>query len=330
VPEERLLAIELNVEAFRVWYASALLAEGLAHCLAARRLLDATIPPLVAAKFWLAFARLGQYSPRADCFEAAQRAAGMFGDLGEASLAYDAYATVAAIGARRGALAETAAALAAAGRIEDPGWPSRQRAAVRFGRYLWCQMDGRYAQALEYARQQQQLYREDGSIVGEQFATGNLGFALLALGRPEAALAEVRPAIARLEALNAGASAGHVIGAEAIALAMLGRHDEARARARVAYARLQHEGDTLWLLEPLASSAAAQGRPADAARIAGFVDARYAVTGEVRRAPARERRAALDALLAARLADDERRERLAAGAAMSDDEAFALALGDPG
>jgi predicted ATPase/DNA-binding winged helix-turn-helix (wHTH) protein len=327
-PEERLLAIELNVEAFRVWYASALLAEGLAHCLAARPLLDATIPPLVAAKFWLAYAKSGQYSPRADCFEAAQRAAGMFGDLGEASLAYDAYAAVAAIGARRGAVAETDAALAAAERIEDPGWPSRQRAAVRFGRYLWCQMGGRYAQALEYARQQQQLYREDGSVVGEQFAIGNLGFALLALGRPEAALAEVRPAFARLEALNAGAGAGHVIGAEAIALAMLGRHDEARARARVAYARLQHEGDTLWLLEPLASSAAALGRPADAARIAGFVDARYATTGEVRRAPARERRAALDALLDAGLADDERRELLAAGAVMSDDEAFALALGD--
>ena len=327
-PEERLLAIELNVEAFRVWYASALLAEGLAHCLAARPLLDATIPPLVAAKFWLAYAKSGQYSPRADCFEAAQRAARMFGDLGEASLAYDAYATVAAIGARRGAVAETDAALAAAERIEDPGWPSRQRAAVRFGRYLWCQMGGRYAQALEYARQQQQLYREDGSVVGEQFAIGNLGFALLALGRPEAALAEVRPAFARLEALNAGAGAGHVIGAEAIALAMLGRHDEARARARIAYARLQHEGDTLWLLEPLASSAAALGRPADAARIAGFVDARYATTGEVRRAPARERRAELDALLAAGLADDERRELLAAGAVMSDDEAFALALGD--
>ena len=327
-PEERLLAIELNVEAFRVWYASALLAEGLAHCLAARPLLDATIPPLVAAKFWLAYAKSGQYSPRADCFEAAQRAARMFGDLGEASLAYDAYATVAAIGARRGAVAETDAALAAAERIEDPGWPSRQRAAVRFGRYLWCQMGGRYAQALEYARQQQQLYREDGSVVGEQFAIGNLGFALLALGRPEAALAEVRPAFARLEALNAGAGAGHVIGAEAIALAMLGRHDEARARARIAYARLQHEGDTLWLLEPLASSAAALGRPADAARIAGFVDARYATTGEVRRAPARERRAELDALLDAGLADDERRELLAAGAVMSDDEAFALALGD--
>ena len=327
-PEERLLAIELNVEAFRVWYASALLAEGLAHCLAARPLLDATIPPLVAAKFWLAYAKSGQYSPRADCFEAAQRAARMFGDLGEASLAYDAYATVAAIGARRGAVAETDAALAAAERIEDPGWPSRQRAAVRFGRYLWCQMGGRYAQALEYARQQQQLYREDGSVVGEQFAIGNLGFALLALGRPEAALAEVRPAFARLEALNAGAGAGHVIGAEAIALAMLGRHDEARARARTAYARLQHEGDTLWLLEPLASSAAALGRPADAARIAGFVDARYATTGEVRRAPARERRAELDALLDAGLADDERREFLAAGAVMSDDEAFALALGD--
>ncbi len=328
-PDDRLLAIELNVEAARVWYASALLAEGLAHCLAAQRLLDATTPPLVEARFWLAFAKAGQYSPRADCFEAAQRSARMFGELGEASLAYDAFATVAAIGARRGALAETAAALSAAERIENPAWSARQRAALRFARFIWCTMDGRYDEALEYAQQQQQLYREDGSDIGVQLAIGNRGFALLALGQPEAALAEVRPAIGRLEAQNAGAGAGHIIGAEAIALIELGRHDEARERARVACARLQKEGDTLWLLEPLALSAAAQGRPADAARIAGFVDARYAETGEVRRAPARERRVELDALLAGELAGDDLARHLAAGAAMREDGAFALAFGDP-
>ena len=328
-PDERLLAIELNVEAFRVWYASALLAEGLTHCLAAQSLLDATIPPLVEAKFWLAFAKAGQYSPRADCFEAAQRAARMFGELGEASLAYDAFATVVAIGARRGALAETAAALSAAEGIENPAWPARQRAALRFARFIWCTMDGRYDQALEYARQQQLLYRAEGSDIGEQFAIGNRGFALLALNQPEAALAEVRPAISRLESLNAGAGAGHIIGAEAFALLALGRHDEARVRGRAAHARLQREGDTLWLLEPFALSAAAQGRLADAARIAGFVDARYAATGEVRRAPARTRREELDALLGAALGDAERAAHLEAGAAMTDDEAFALALGEP-
>ena len=328
-PDQRLLAIELNIEAFRVWYASALLAEGLAHCMDARSLLDATIPPLVEAKFWLAFAKAGQYSPRADCFEAAQRAARLFGALGEPSLAYDAFATVAAIGARRGTLAETKAALLAAGRIESPEWPARQRAALRFARFICCMMDGRYAEALQCARQQQQLYREDGSDIGEQLAIGNRGFALLALNEPEAALAEVRPAIARLESLNAGAGAGHIIGGEAIALIRLGRHGEARERARVAYARLQHEGDTLWLLEPLALSAVAEGRPADAARIAGFVDARYAQTGEVRRAPERSRRAELDRWLAAALDDVARAACFEAGAAMADDEAFALAFDEP-
>jgi hypothetical protein len=120
-----------------------------------------------------------------------------------------------------------------------------------------------------------------------------------------------------------------VIGTQMLALALLGRHDEARERGRAVYARLQREGDALWLLEPLALGAAQEGRVPDAARIAGFVDARIAATGDVRRAPARARRARIDALLAAGLDDDERRALLAEGAALREDEAFALALATP-
>jgi predicted ATPase/DNA-binding winged helix-turn-helix (wHTH) protein len=329
-PDERLLAIDLHAAAYRVWYAAALLAEGLAHCLQARALLDATIPPQSEARFWLSLAKSGVFSARAECLAAAQRAAQMFREQGERSLAYDALAATAAIGARRGASEVVMAALDAAERLEDPAWPPRQRATVRFARYMWCTMDGRYAEALEYARQQRDLYRQDGSVIGEQFAIGNAGSMLVAMGQPEAALAEMQPATARLEELRAGAGAGHIIGAEAVALVALGRHDEAIARARTAFARLQREGDEHWLLEPLAWSAALRGRYADAARITGFVDARLAAVGEVRRAPARERRAAIDALLARGIADDVRRLHLAAGAAMKDDEAFALALGGTG
>jgi predicted ATPase/DNA-binding winged helix-turn-helix (wHTH) protein len=326
-PHERLLAIELHAAAQRVWNASALLAEGLAHCLDARRLLDATVPPRTEALFWLALAKAGTFSPHAECYAAARKAAAMFADLGETSLAYDALAVAAAIGTRRGASDEAAAALDEAERIEDSRWPPRQRAAVRFARYMWCTMDGRHAEALGFARRQRDLYREEGSVVGEQFAIGNIASVLLAMGQPEEALAKVRPAVDRLEALGAGAGAGHNIGTETIALVMLGRHDEALARARVAFTRLQREGDPYWLLEPLAWSAALQGRYADAARIVGYVDARFAATGEVRRAPARQRRAAVDALLAEGIADDERRACASAGAAMSDDDVFALALG---
>jgi predicted ATPase/DNA-binding winged helix-turn-helix (wHTH) protein len=328
-PHEHLLAIELHAAAQRVWNASALLAEGRAHCLEARRLLGAKVPRRTEALFWLALAKAGTFSPHAECYAAASKAARMFGDLGETSLAYDALATAAAIGTRRGAFDEAAAALDEAERIEDPTWPPRQRAALRFARFMWCTMDGRYPEALGFARQQRDLYREDRSAVGEQFAIGNIGAVLLAMGQPEVALAEVRPAIDRLEALGAGAAAGHNIGTETIALVMLGRHDEALARARIAFARLQREGDPYWLLEPLAWAAALQGRYADAARIVGFVDARYAVTGEVRRAPARQRRAAVDALLADGLTDDERHACASAGAAMADDAVFALALGTP-
>lgn len=329
VPEERLLAIELYTGAARVWGLCALFAESLAHGLAARRLLDATVPPRMEAHFWLALAASGTYSPIPECFAAAQKAARMFVDLGDRALAYDALMKVATIGARRGARAEVAAALAEADRIEDPSWPARQRAQARFARFMWCMMGGRYAEALEFARQQRDLYREEGNVVGEQVVASNIGELLLAVGQPEAARAEILPAAARLEALHADAAAGHVIGVDMCALIMLGRHDEARARGRAAYVRLQREGDTLWLLDSLAWSAALQGHHADAARIAGYADARFAETGEVRRGIGGERRAAVDALLAGNLSEDEWRASLTAGAAMSDSEVFALALGEP-
>jgi len=325
-PSARLLAIELNIEAARVWHATALLAEGLAHYQAARELLDGTIPPTVEARFWLAFARSGQYSARADCFAAAYKAAQMFGEQGEPRFAYDALITRAAIGARRGELAETVAALDAAERLEDPGWPPRQRAALSFGRYLHAAMEGRHQACIEHATRQQLLYREDASNIGEQLAIGNRCFALLALDRAEEALAEIRPAIARLVELGADAFAGHAMGAEALALLLLGRRVEARERGRAAYARLQHEGDTLWLLEVFALGAAREGRLADAARLDGYVDARYTASGEVRRAPARKWHEEVVALVGRGLAPSERAALSAEGSALSEAAAYTLAF----
>ena len=329
-PGERPLAIELHVAGGRVWYGSALLAEGLAQCLAARGLLDASIPPQTRARFLLTLAAAGQYNAQAECMHAGQEAARLFVELSDPGHAYDALTKVAGLGTRLGGSADVVAALDAAGRLEDPAWPARRRAQVPFARYMLAITEGRYADALAHARRQRDLYREDGSTIGIELATTTVGAALLALERPEDAVAELAPARARLDALGAGALGGHLAGFEAVALIVLSRHSEARALARTAYALLQREGDTLWLLVPLALSAAMEGRLADAARIAGYSDARQALPGRARRAPERDRRARVDALLAAGLSDEERRARLAEGAALREDEVFALALAAPG
>ena len=328
-PDDRQLALELHAVGMRVWYASALRAEGLVRCLAARGLVDASVPPATRARFLHALAAAGEFTARAECMEAGLEAARLFLDLSDRGRAYDVLTKVAVIGIRLGTKAEALAALAEADRLEDAAWPPRQRAQASYARYHAALGDGRYAEALAHARRQRDLYREGDSVVGIELAATNVGTALVALERPREAIAELAPARARLAALGAGALACHLAGIEAVALIVLARHEEARALARTALALLQREGDTLWLLVPLALSAAMEGRFADAARIAGCSDARLALPGRVQRAPERDRRAQLDALLAAGLSADEYRAQLAEGATLREDEAFALALAAP-
>ena len=325
-PDDRQLALELHAVGMRVWFASALRAEGLARCLAARALVDPSVPPETRARFLHALAAAGEFAARAECLQAGLEAARLFLDLSDRGRAYDVLTKVAVIGIRLGATTAAAAALAEAERLEDAAWPPRQRAQACYARYHAALANGRYADALANARHQRDLYREGDSVVGIELAATNVGTALVALDRSREAIAELAPARARLAALGAGALACHLAGIEAVALIGLGRHAEARALAREAHALLQREGDTLWLLVPLALSAAAEGRLADAARIAGFSDARLALPGHGSRAIERDRRAQLDALLTAGLSGEELRAQLSEGAALREDEAFALAL----
>ncbi|HEX4884539.1 MAG TPA: hypothetical protein VFX05_10405, partial [Casimicrobiaceae bacterium] len=119
---------------------------------------------------------------------------------------------------------------------------------------------------------------------------------------------------------------GHVHDILAVVATLQGRHDEAIAWARAAFDDLRRQGDELRLLETLALNAALHGRMADAAVVVGFVDAEAARTGEVRWPPTAERRARLDALLAA--APGDLAGRRDAGTRASVEQAFAHAFGD--
>ena len=85
-------------------------------------------------------------------------------------------------------------------------------------------------------------------------------------------------------------------------------------------------GDTKGALDHLALRAALVGRSADAARVAGYVDAVFAAKGIVRQVNEARARARLDRLLQDGLDAGARAQPLAHGAALSEEDACRLAL----
>ncbi len=79
-------------------------------------------------------------------------------------------------------------------------------------------------------------------------------------------------------------------------------------------------------LDHLALRAALVGRSADAARVAGYVDAMFAAKGVVRQVNEAQARARLDRLLHDQLGSVERAKLLAEGAIMREEDACRLAL----
>ena len=190
-------------------------------------------------------------------------------------------------------------------------------------------MVGRYEDALHFAQQQEAIHRVDGQELGQQFAAGNIAWAEVALGESERAIARLQAALRGLDAIGQTSLNGGICAVLMIALIDLDRHDEALTYARQAHAALQREGDTTWLLEPLALRAALCGRTADAARIAGCVDAIFERTGEVVSLRATEgRRQRLDALLAEQLPSAELAALRSEGRQLGEERVFALALAD--
>ena len=320
------LTIELHALSFRIWYATGLMYEGIQRCLRVSPRIGPDTPTELAAQFWLTLGRLGNHTPRLECLQAAQCAAAHFRQLGDSPNLHRALLTAATLAARRGDPEGVESALAEAESIEDPAWPAVPRAARQFARHLWAMMVGRYDEAKEFAQNQQAIHRNEGPALGEHLAAGNIAAAELAVEEPASAAARLETALRELEALGQTAMNGANHAVLMTALVDLDRHAEALHQARRAHALLQREGDTTWLLEPLALRATLCGRVADGARIAGCVDAIFQRTGEVSLRATEARRARLDTLLAQQLPAVELAALRAEGAQFSEERVFALAL----
>ena len=301
-------------------------AEGIERLLALRDRVHDGVPTEHAARYWLSLATLGMrsYEPR-ESFDAALRAADLYRSLGDDSRCYDALICAAVQGH---STRERDLAIAEAARLERPAWPARQRAGLLYARCWLHARLGRYEEALACAEQQAAINREGSDPVGEQAAMANVASMELLLGRPDAALAHGRAAIARLDAIGAAAVAGYQHWIVMIALMLLKRLDEARDAGRMASTLLSREGDKYRVLPALALLAALQGRIADAARIVGKDDTKYGRADVPRPPIAAFLRTRLDPLLASGLPPSEIERLRAEGAAMRDEQVFRLGFGD--
>jgi tetratricopeptide (TPR) repeat protein len=305
------------------------MAEGLARCLALRRHIDSGVSATAAARFWLTIAELAVYSIRREGYDAAVRAAALYGDLDDDQRRFESLTYAAVQATRFGTLDEMKAQIDQAAQIERPEWPARQRAKLQFARCFWFARQGRFDEALARAQRQVAICREGGVELGALYGMSNVTFVEILLGRHREAADHASAAIARLHALGADAGAGHLYANRSVSLLLLGRLDDALADARNAYVRLLREGDQHRILLPLALVAALQGRLEAAARIAGFDDAVQVRSGENASIVAPLFRSRLDTLLTARLGTDERAKFALEGAGLAEEEAFRLALGDP-
>ena len=305
------------------WVGSGQMMEGMGRCL---REPAVPLSTEVEARLKLTIAHLGNFTARADCFEAAGRAADLFGQLGDAMSRVDALISRTIVGSRRGMTTETGEALDVATRLVRPDWPPWLRGRLGVARMQYLLYADDAPGALDAAWHQYECYREGRglAVFDQAMALINVAFCETLLGRYESA-------IERLEGvLNQKQWLGLTLATLTRTLVLRnepGDVDRALAYGSEAWplVRLQFRGTRL--LEVMAVAHARRGAPDLAARLIGQARAACAQDGEVE-FPFR-RRMIGDVLeeLRARHGQSQVDGWCAAGAALNDDEAASLAFG---
>jgi len=323
----RLDATALNLAAAcpSAFYGAHSSGEGFRRLLSVAPRVDPGLPVDVRARFWLSLARLGTRMARAESFEAAMKAAGLFLELSDDQQRYTALTCAIAISARCDTGADVEALIADALRLERDDWPPVLLSRLQWGRHRWLLRQDRPDQAIAYALRQVELAVKAGDPDARGVEGANVAYCELAMGRAKAAERRVRSVLDATRGSDVGM--GHALDNLAMALACQGKFDEALAIARRAFADLKPSGDEFMLLDGLAMIAAEQGRLHDAALIAGHADANLAERRFLRVPLSKKWRVRTEQLLAA-LPSSEVAQLQLFGAAMPTQRAFEHAFGD--
>ncbi len=146
------------------------------------------------------------------------------------------------------------------------------------------------------------------------------------LGRFDAAVTQLRTELEALRRINAPYGIAQALGFLAGAHALRGDRDEALVNGRLAVADMQRGQNCIWMLLCIALVHARHGEEARAASLMGYVDGEFARTGHVLAPMFTRIRDEIVARAQAALDAGRVRRQTAAGAALTEEQAIALAL----
>jgi predicted ATPase/DNA-binding winged helix-turn-helix (wHTH) protein len=325
-PGQQTLAVSIAGSAARLWDKLSLLAEGRRYLDRAEGLITAETPPAIAGRLHRQIGNLWHSSDRARALAALERAEAIYRALDDPGNLGAVLALIGLVRGFRGAAAAAERALREARLLLESAGRPKSLLNVMNNLGVLSAMNGDMAAARDLFEQALLITRRSGAREGEVLALINLAEIEFNLGQIDAAVRRTGEAVAYLRATGQQADLGWALVNLATYLLRAGRLGEAGAVAREALRLVRPVGGFILrvCLQQSALLAAGAGHLAEAALLAGFVDAGYRSAGEPREATEQRVYDELQGKLADLPAPEL--ERLATeGAAWSEDQAAALA-----
>lgn len=322
------IGINLTAYCGPAWILWSLRTEGLARVELALRHSSSRTPQRVRARLWLWLGVLSQFSDPVKWVRALRRAVVLHRRGG------DAFGTGYSLMRLGGALARTGR-LDLAQRALDEARPLLARSPVpaAMAPYFHAagfvrKLAGDLAGAREHYEKGLSIYRSAGLEDDATQLCGALADTNWALGALDAAIAGFREAVALMRGSDRASELVLGVNLTNLAGVLVERGDlEEALSVGLEGLDLRRAAGYAWgALDHFALRAALVGRWADAARLAGYVDAVFAAKGVVHQANEARARARLDHILADRLDANERALLMGEGAMMSEEDACRLAL----
>ena len=320
------IAIALAGSSGRLWWELSLYAEGRSYTDRVERLIDEARPNAATAWLLAQIGGLWQHGGQGRALAAFVRSEALFRQLGDELGMAKALAGVGILHAMRGEADKAFPALSEARAILARHGHKRSLSRVMNSLGVLALSTGDMAAARDHFEQALELTRSQRNPIREATILPNLAEVEFNLGAVDRAIGRAREAVALLRAAGKLFDLGWALSNLASYLLVHGVLDEAEAAAREALELVRAEGGTIVrvCLQQWAALAALRGYPAEAARLAGFVDAAYEASGQPRQPTEQQIHERLAAALRDALVPDRIVALGAEGAAMAEERAIAI------
>ena len=296
-------------------------------CETLRPLVDDTIPPADAARFWLACAEQGSSISPAVAIDDANRALLLYRNLGDRLGAYFACNMLMLASRHGGRMEEARRALDDALELRDPTWPPWVRAPLDNIAGIVLSNLGALSEARAHLLEYLAASRQMESLVDEWTARSILVDLDVQEGNVQQAAATASEMLAGASASREHLGDGRNLRVLATALMSAGRLQEADALYREALAVVKRNfGAGAYVLYDAATLLALRSLFDDSARVFAYAESYFQAKGVQQRRVALRLREHLLSLLAAERSPEVLSRLYDEGRRLTDDEACALAF----